>query len=81
MLRKYEMGHGRYLGLHEKTKPMNHIVEEGKKIQTKGIDNLLNKIITENIPNLKKERVTQMQEALQNTKPSVPKKETLSNTS
>jgi hypothetical protein len=32
-------------------------------IQTKGIDNLSNRIIAENFPNLEKERVTQVQEA------------------
>jgi hypothetical protein len=37
-------------------------VEEGEEIQTKGIDNLFNRIIAENFPNLEKERVTQMQE-------------------
>jgi hypothetical protein len=30
-------------------------VEEGEKIQAKGIDNLLNRIIAENFPNLKRE--------------------------
>jgi hypothetical protein len=38
-------------------------IEEGEEIQTKGIDNLFNKIIVENFPNLKKEWVTQVQEA------------------
>jgi hypothetical protein len=38
-------------------------VEEGEKIQTKGIANLVNRIIAENFLNLKKERVTQVQEA------------------
>jgi hypothetical protein len=38
-------------------------VEEGEVIQTKGIDNLFNKIIAENFPNLVKERVNQVQEA------------------
>jgi hypothetical protein len=33
-------------------------VEEGEKVQTKGINNLFNRIIAENIPNLEKERVT-----------------------
>jgi hypothetical protein len=35
-------------------------VEEGEEVQTKGIDNLFNRIIAENFPNLKKERVTQV---------------------
>jgi hypothetical protein len=33
-------------------------VEEGKEIQTKGTDNLSNRIIAENFPNPKKERIT-----------------------
>jgi hypothetical protein len=36
---------------------------EGEEIQTKGIDNLFNRIIAKNFPNLEKERVTQVQEA------------------
>jgi hypothetical protein len=36
---------------------------EGEEIQMKGIDNLFNRIIAEKFPNLKKERVTQVQEA------------------
>jgi hypothetical protein len=39
------------------------VVEEGEKIQTKENDNLLNKIIANNFPNLKKERVLQVQKA------------------
>jgi hypothetical protein len=35
---------------------------EGEEIQTKGIDNLFNRIIAENFPNLEKETVIQMQE-------------------
>jgi hypothetical protein len=54
------MEHAKYLGCHEKTKPMN---AEGEEIQTKGTDNLFNRIITENVPNFEKERVTQVQEA------------------
>jgi hypothetical protein len=38
-------------------------VEEGEEIQTKGTDNLFNRIIAEKFPNLEKERVTQVQEA------------------
>jgi hypothetical protein len=33
-------------------------VEEGEEIQTKGIDNLFNKIIAEKFPKLEKERDT-----------------------
>jgi hypothetical protein len=35
-------------------------VEEGEEIKTKSIDNLFNRIIADNFPNLEKERVTQM---------------------
>jgi hypothetical protein len=38
-------------------------VEEGEEIQTKGTDNLFNRIIAEHFSNLEKERVTQVQEA------------------
>jgi hypothetical protein len=37
-------------------------IEEGEEIQTKGTDNLFNRILAENFPNIKKERVTQVQE-------------------
>jgi hypothetical protein len=37
-------------------------IEEGEETQTKGIDNLLNRAIAENFPNLKKQRVIQVQE-------------------
>jgi hypothetical protein len=38
-------------------------VQEGEEIQTKSTDNLFNRIIPENFPNLKKERVTKVQKA------------------
>jgi hypothetical protein len=38
-------------------------IEEGEEMQTKGICNILNKIITENSPNLKKVLPIQIQEA------------------
>jgi archaeosine-15-forming tRNA-guanine transglycosylase len=37
--------------------------EEGEEVQTKGIRNIFNKIITENIPNLEKTMPIQVQEA------------------
>jgi chromosome segregation ATPase len=37
-------------------------IEEGEEMQTKGIHNMFNKIITENFPNLKKAMPTQVQE-------------------
>jgi chromosome segregation ATPase len=38
-------------------------IEDGEEVQTKGIDNIFNKIITENFPNQDKTRLTQVQEA------------------
>jgi hypothetical protein len=38
-------------------------IEEGEDIQTKGIDNLFNRVIAENSPNLEKEKVIQVQES------------------
>jgi hypothetical protein len=37
-------------------------VEEGEEIQTKGIENIFNRIIAEKFPNLEKEGVSQVQE-------------------
>jgi hypothetical protein len=48
-------------------------VEEGEVIQAKGIDNLFNRLIAENFPNLKKESHIGAG-SLQNTKLSGPKK-------
>jgi hypothetical protein len=53
-------------------------VEEGEEIQTKGTDNLFHRIIAENLPNFKKERVTKVQEAYrtqnhQNQKRNTPR--------
>jgi hypothetical protein len=45
-------------------------IEEGEETQTKSIDNLFNKMITENFPNLEKDRVIQAH----NTKLSGEKK-------
>jgi hypothetical protein len=38
-------------------------IEEEQEIQTKGIDNRFNKIITENFPSLEKDKNIQVQEA------------------
>jgi hypothetical protein len=38
-------------------------IEEGEEVQAKGIQNMLNKIITENFPNLEKMMPIQVQEA------------------
>jgi hypothetical protein len=39
------------------------VIEEGEEVQDKGIGNIFNKIIAENVQNLKKEILVQMQEA------------------
>jgi hypothetical protein len=38
-------------------------IEEGEEVQAKGIHNIFNKIITENVPNLEKTMPIQVQEA------------------
>jgi hypothetical protein len=38
-------------------------IEEGEEVQAKGICNIVNKIITENFPNLEKSMPIQVQEA------------------
>jgi hypothetical protein len=38
-------------------------IEEGEEVQAKGIHNIFNKIITENLPNLEKTMTSQIQEA------------------
>jgi hypothetical protein len=38
-------------------------IEEGKEVQAKGMHNIVNKIITENIQNLEKTMTIQIQEA------------------
>jgi hypothetical protein len=63
MLRKYEWN---IQDIQETMKrPILQImgIKEGEEVQTKGIDNLFNKIIAENFPDLEKERVIQVQEA------------------
>jgi hypothetical protein len=42
-------------------------IEEGEEVQTKGICNIFNKIITENFPNLEKTMPIQVQEASRTT--------------
>jgi hypothetical protein len=39
------------------------VIEEGEEVQTKGIHNVLNNIITENFPHLEKTMPVQVQEA------------------
>jgi hypothetical protein len=39
-------------------------IEEGEEVQAKGMHNIVNKIITENFPNLEKTMPIQVQEAL-----------------
>jgi hypothetical protein len=68
------MEHARHLGHHEKTKPMNRGCRRGKAIQTKGIDNLFNRLITENLPNFEKDRIIQVQEAYRTPNCQDPKR-------
>jgi hypothetical protein len=49
--------------IHQKIRLKNHGIEEGEQVQTKGIYNIFNKIITENFPNLKKVLPILVQEA------------------
>jgi uncharacterized coiled-coil protein SlyX len=63
MLRKYEWNMQAIWDTMKRSNPQIMGVEEGEEIQTKGSDNLFNKIIAENFPNIYKERVTQVQEA------------------
>jgi hypothetical protein len=54
--KKIQMEHTRYLRHHEKIKPMKQGYRRREdRRETKGIDNLYNRIIAENFPNLKKE--------------------------
>jgi hypothetical protein len=48
---------------------------EREEIKTKGIDNLYNKIIAENFPNLENERVTPVQETYRSPNHQDQKKE------
>jgi hypothetical protein len=50
-------------GHNEKTKPKNNRLGEREESQLKGPGNIFNKIIKENIPNLKKEMPMNIQEA------------------
>jgi hypothetical protein len=63
MLRKYEWNIQDIWNTMKKPNLQITCVEEGEVKQTKGTDNLFNRIIAENFPNLKKERVTQVQKA------------------
>jgi hypothetical protein len=55
MLRKYEQNMQDIWDTIKRPNLQIMGVEEGKEIQTKGIDNLFNRIIAEKFPNLKKE--------------------------
>jgi uncharacterized coiled-coil protein SlyX len=61
MLRKYEWNMQDIWDIMKKQ--TYDSLEEGKEIQSKGIDNIFNRIIAEKFPNLRKKRVTQVQEA------------------
>jgi hypothetical protein len=60
MQRKYEWNRQNIWDTMKRPNLSIMAVEEGEEVQTKGIDNLFNRIIAENFPNLKKERVTQV---------------------
>jgi hypothetical protein len=47
-------------------------VDKEQEIQTKGTDKLFNRLIAEKFPNIKKERVTQVQEAYRTPKCKPP---------
>jgi hypothetical protein len=47
-------------------------IEEGEEVQAKGIHNIFNKIITENVPNLEKTMPIQVQEASRTPKQTYP---------
>jgi transketolase len=59
--------YARHLGHQERPNLQAMGVEE-EDIQTRCIDNLINRIIAENFPNLKKKRVIQVQEIYRTSK-------------
>jgi uncharacterized coiled-coil protein SlyX len=63
MLRKYKQSMQDIWNTMKRPNLQSMGIEEGEEIQTKGIDNLFNRIIAENFPIIRKERVTQVQEA------------------
>jgi hypothetical protein len=77
MLRKYEWNMQDILDTMKRPNLQIMGVEEGKERQTKGTENLVNRIIAENFPNLKKERVTQAQEAYRTPSHQDQKRNTL----
>jgi hypothetical protein len=68
MLRKYEQNMQDIWDTIKRPNLQIMGVEEGREIQTKGIDNLFNRIIAEKFPNLEKEKVTQVEEACRTKK-------------
>jgi uncharacterized coiled-coil protein SlyX len=76
MLRKYEWNMKNIWDPMKRPNIQIMGVEERKEIQTKGIDNLFNRIIAENFPNLEKERVTQVKEAYRTSSHQDPKRNT-----
>jgi phage protein U len=62
MLRKYEWSMQKIWNIMKRPNLQIMGVEEGEKIQTKGIDKLFSRIIAENFHNLEKKRVIQVQE-------------------
>jgi hypothetical protein len=63
MLRKYKWNMKDFWGTMKRPNLQIMNIEEGEEIQTKGIDNLFNRIIAENFLSLEKGTVTQVQEA------------------
>ena len=51
------------MGHYEKAKSKNNRYKEGKEVQLKSTENIFNKIIKENFPNLKKDMPIKIQEA------------------
>jgi hypothetical protein len=76
MLRKYEWN---VQGFWDTMKRTNLwiINVRGKEIEGKGTDNLFNRTVAENSPNLEKERVTQVQKAYLENKAPEQKRNTI----
>jgi hypothetical protein len=78
MLRKYEWNTQAVWETMKRPNLQVRSVEEGEEIQTNSPDNLFNKRIAENFPNLEKKTLTQVQEAYrppnrQNQKRNTPR--------
>jgi predicted nucleic acid-binding Zn-ribbon protein len=76
MLRKYEWNMQGIWDTMKRPKLQIMGVEKGEEIQTKGTDNLVNRIKAENFSNIEKERFTQVQEAYKTSNPQDQKRNT-----